>query len=70
MCLDAVCTGKNSNITLAALSFILILPEILLSAQGWDSLLSEAQAVYLGAGRNLLENSHHLLSLSYSENYD
>lgn len=61
MCLDAVCTGKNSNITLAALSFILILPEILLSAQEWDSLenksillllLSEAQAIHIGAGRN------------------
>lgn len=52
------------------LSFMFILPEILLSAQEWDSpgkesifLLSEAQAVHLGTGRNmclvnLLENNH------------
>jgi hypothetical protein len=40
MCLVVVCTGKNSNISLAPLtkfpfSFILILPEILPSAQEW-----------------------------------
>lgn len=52
------------------LSFMFILPEILMSAQEWDSpgkesifRLSEAQAVHPGAGRNmclvnLLENNH------------
>lgn len=55
-----------------ALSFVFILPEILLSAQEWDSLGKESifccqmhRLFMVGAGRNmylvnLLENNHHL----------